>query len=611
MRYEDWDIILFPVGRDSKIPFKEFKVACHAVPDLELAHIHGSVGMPAMTCFVPSLPAGTPFQISIHSWKAPDISQYTRAYSKHTDLVKFEARILLDGRMVASTAFDRRVHGPHLITSTFEFTKTGELERLRFPQFRRELMYQNHWSPSDDMGRIKVIISEGFPRDSLSVPIERVKNVVVFSFQHAPLEILESNGIAWPSPLMWRRPPFSSTMPVPTYQSEDGANSHTHSPRRKSEFPQKGNQIQGFQGPFQTQPTNAFLGAQSFPVPWFQQNNAATNSSLSCPDPFSEAAYLEWINSMTAGQSSSNGFNGAMDKTIWPDTRNSSTQSSDTSMPDYLSNCSIGEPMHISGPSLEDNPMSLKVPTNTPTAVSGDDFQSTSLSWYPGSVGQLLPTDLATSLTHSLLNQPLLLPIQPQAIPLPASEIKSRKENRHLAVPDSNLSSSQSTPQAAHMETRKFSHPVFNLGGGGNLGGNLHMMNRPLSTSSSTTNTTENSNSTSPSMQPSFSANNSRDESERFGANIANLNTGCSPVRHASLQLLGQASGDCLESSSMNADGVNCLGGGGMGGGSAGTKRTRNFTPASQKVIDEEDEPRRASPHVRIGGFGGELGDEA
>lgn len=108
--------------------------------------------------------------------------------------------------MCRSTPFDRGVYEPHLITRSFgtfifcfdklvklpltlcpEFTKTGELERLKFPHFRRELLFQNHWNASDDVGRIKVTISEGFPRDSLSVPIERVKNVVAFSFQHAPL----------------------------------------------------------------------------------------------------------------------------------------------------------------------------------------------------------------------------------------------------------------------------------------------------------------------------------------------------------------------------------------------------------------------------------------
>lgn len=31
MRYEDWDVLLFPYG--SKIPFQEFKVNCYAVHD--------------------------------------------------------------------------------------------------------------------------------------------------------------------------------------------------------------------------------------------------------------------------------------------------------------------------------------------------------------------------------------------------------------------------------------------------------------------------------------------------------------------------------------------------------------------------------------------------
>lgn len=31
MRYQDWDILLFPT--DCKIPIKEFKVACHVVHD--------------------------------------------------------------------------------------------------------------------------------------------------------------------------------------------------------------------------------------------------------------------------------------------------------------------------------------------------------------------------------------------------------------------------------------------------------------------------------------------------------------------------------------------------------------------------------------------------
>jgi hypothetical protein len=113
MRYEDWDILIFP--RDLAIPMKEFKVACHVVHDTggssfpstmppEFAHTHGSFGLPTMTGFIPSLATGTPFNISVHSWKFPEISQFTKAYSKHPELVKFEARVLIDGKFVAYVA---------------------------------------------------------------------------------------------------------------------------------------------------------------------------------------------------------------------------------------------------------------------------------------------------------------------------------------------------------------------------------------------------------------------------------------------------------------------------------------------------------------------------
>lgn len=47
------------------------------------------------------MPPSTPFNISLHCWKTPDVSQFTRNYSKHPELVKFEARVLIDGRLVA------------------------------------------------------------------------------------------------------------------------------------------------------------------------------------------------------------------------------------------------------------------------------------------------------------------------------------------------------------------------------------------------------------------------------------------------------------------------------------------------------------------------------
>ncbi|KXJ85928.1 hypothetical protein Micbo1qcDRAFT_220033, partial [Microdochium bolleyi] len=210
MRYEDWDILIFPRG--SKTPVREFKTACHVVPDLECAYAHGSTGLPTLTCFIPSLPPGTPFTVSLHSWTNPEISRYTKSFSQHHDSATFEARISIDGDLVATRTLARYGPWPQLFEHGFEFNKDGTSDFLKFPSFRSELLRQSYWNPADDMGRIKIVISEGYPRDSVSVPLERVKNVMAFSFQHAPLEILEAAAIAWPNPSMWQRAAISPSM---------------------------------------------------------------------------------------------------------------------------------------------------------------------------------------------------------------------------------------------------------------------------------------------------------------------------------------------------------------------------------------------------------------
>jgi hypothetical protein len=68
---------------------------------LEFAFTQGSYGLPTMTCFMPGLPTHSPFNISLHCWRSPEISQFTKNFSTHTDLVKFEARVFVDGRLVA------------------------------------------------------------------------------------------------------------------------------------------------------------------------------------------------------------------------------------------------------------------------------------------------------------------------------------------------------------------------------------------------------------------------------------------------------------------------------------------------------------------------------
>ncbi|KAK7730600.1 hypothetical protein SLS53_008990 [Cytospora paraplurivora] len=467
MRYDDWDVLLFPSGGDARVPLKEFKVSCHVVPDGEFSHNRGTLGLPVMTCFVPGLQPGAPFHISIHCWGNPKLSQYTQSYSKHPELVKLEARILVDGQV----------------------TKRGELEQLKFPTFRRELLYQNHWNPGDDLGRIKIVISEGFPRDSPSNPFERVKNVIAFAFQHAPLVM------------------------TPTL--------NLHS---------------------------------------FQKSSASSGSSFM--DPSSEAAYQEWINSLGLNQQQPN-----LDaKVVWPnvisrsDSKQSSADASIPSMSGYLSS-TMGHTMapnsmHISGASLDDDAqmVHLKVPTNTPTAFPGGDPLTSGHLAY-NILNSSISSELASSLTHTLLKQPHPLPVtsqsvQPNQIQLPASEVKSRKENRHFNNASSVHSPSSNPSPSIEAQIRKFS-PTSNAFGA--------IVTDPADTSGS---------------GPTISRLPSAGE---FGRDMTN--TATPNQTYAGVATSGAVPGS---------------------GSDKGIKRSRNFTPASAKVIDVEDEPRRASPRIRV-----------
>jgi hypothetical protein len=53
-----------------------------------------------VTCFIPGLPAGETFRISIHSWQNPEASRYIHQISsKHVEHVVYEARVYVDGRL--------------------------------------------------------------------------------------------------------------------------------------------------------------------------------------------------------------------------------------------------------------------------------------------------------------------------------------------------------------------------------------------------------------------------------------------------------------------------------------------------------------------------------
>jgi hypothetical protein len=113
MRYNDWDILLFP--GISTVPIQEFKTDCYAVLDTEqldsleghslnepkqstpsTAHV-----IPLVACFVPSQPAGSPFRVSIHNWEPKSFSERLRSSTKPGKHACYEIRVIIDGICVS------------------------------------------------------------------------------------------------------------------------------------------------------------------------------------------------------------------------------------------------------------------------------------------------------------------------------------------------------------------------------------------------------------------------------------------------------------------------------------------------------------------------------
>lgn len=88
---------------------------------------------PLLTCFIPSLPFDTPFKISLHNWKQPGPSEQLVATLTPKDHVLFEARVLIDGFLIAYIAYSTHVPTEKLTIATaamFSTRKRIGRERL-------------------------------------------------------------------------------------------------------------------------------------------------------------------------------------------------------------------------------------------------------------------------------------------------------------------------------------------------------------------------------------------------------------------------------------------------------------------------------------------------
>jgi hypothetical protein len=130
MRYGSWDVLLFPHG--SKTPMQEFRTQCFVTRDngaiqpsqpwqtftelnTEVPFVHDSAfsgvryisegrpltQLPVLTTFVGSLLHNAPFRVSIHSWEQPRASRMLDSLARSGDSVTFEARVYVDGVLMA------------------------------------------------------------------------------------------------------------------------------------------------------------------------------------------------------------------------------------------------------------------------------------------------------------------------------------------------------------------------------------------------------------------------------------------------------------------------------------------------------------------------------
>ncbi|OJJ48089.1 hypothetical protein ASPZODRAFT_14243 [Penicilliopsis zonata CBS 506.65] len=371
MRYEHWDVLLFP--ERSKVPVQEFKTQCFVTREKESPYLHNpsiinpasywlqhsNLGqLPVLTTFIPSLPHNTPFRVSIHSWEKPRPSRVMESLMQPDDSVFYETRVFIDGLCVAGTVFGQRTTWPHVIEFSSHVDKSGNQDHLRFPPFHQEILEQRHWDAGELHGRIRIVIAEGFARPHRSPPFERVKDIISFSFQHAPLHVLEYSNIAWPNAGMWTQAPRN----VFKYQTgstygdfKEAEDTHAHSPTRHetrnagaANIPSDNQSLynawlyRNLQAPAASPWQNSSPREPGWPPSQPQQLPPPGPHELFIPDPFIEPFMLEQ-----------------------PVRRNTKTSLEDISMPDYASSASSRAISSMTGVSYEHSKQpSIAAPTD-------------------------------------------------------------------------------------------------------------------------------------------------------------------------------------------------------------------------------------------------------
>lgn len=366
---------------------------------------------------------------------------------------------------------------------------------------------------------------------------------------------------------MWRRGPFNPTMPVPTEHPGNGAEAHIHSPRRRSDL--GGGLSSGFGSQAQA---NSFLSSMPNTQSFLQRSAVASTSSSA-----TAASYADLFNTTRSETSSGGwapagsvpvGYNAHLPSSHGKGSRDhGKSASSNVSMPDFGPDTVVDDPLQNLGDIYRCrhgdqnlNLASLQVPANTHAALAGQHFVDELLT-EPGLSNNSFPLELATTLTNSLLNQPLPLPHSAAGtISQPIYDAKLGKENRER---ESSLAHSVLVD---HAGPRKPMKSIFG----------------PIQQKDMCNQSREPSLTNSPPSSRSFSGffSNRSSSGGEYGQGLANVN----PVNTFNQATLDVSTPSIAPSS-----------------GEKGVKRSRRTTPASVRAIDDEDEPRRSTPRVKIG----------
>ncbi|KAI5359407.1 hypothetical protein Slin15195_G070340 [Septoria linicola] len=246
MRFEDWDVLLFPGGgQDAHIPLQEFCVECYAITDDRLLKGE-TITAPLMTGFVASLEPGRPFSISLHSWRPKPFSFRPAAETRAKAPQVWQFKVIVDGEVRCADTMTADVQWPKVIhEATAHAAHDGNPEQLLFPPFHEDRIRERQWHPYGDKGRIKIEIAEGFlqKRDGHT---EFVKLTVhaIFNFLHAPMNILRDCGKAWPCQYVLEKkrltaPHLAQDRPADNereeFQEPERFRHHTGGPQKRSQ----------------------------------------------------------------------------------------------------------------------------------------------------------------------------------------------------------------------------------------------------------------------------------------------------------------------------------------------------------------------------------------